>query len=61
MTIKVVDENLKFRNVPIKNLREDYIYDLILSGRISRSQFTQWVENERDAWFLKGMQSQQTS
>lgn len=53
-TIRIPDENMKFHVVKITDLREDALYELILQGKISLSDFTKWVENTRDNWFIIG-------
>lgn len=61
VNITVVDQDLKFKKVPIKDLREDYIYSLIQLGKITPEQFSTWVENERDTWFAHGQNIQKSS
>jgi hypothetical protein len=56
-TIKMIDSNLKFYNAPVKELREDYVFNLVKNGQMSVQQFAAWVEGVRDEWFVIGMNS----
>ena len=46
---------MTFREVQIKDLREDYVYSLIQHGKMTESQFAKWVEILRDTWFEQGL------
>ena len=53
--IKIPTKDLTFREVQIKDLREDYVYSLIQHGKMTESQFAKWVEILRDTWFEQGL------
>ena len=53
-TIRIPDENMKFRTVRVIDLREDALFQMIVNGQITLAHFTSWVENTRDEWFAIG-------
>lgn len=55
--IKIIDDNLKFTTVPLKDLKEEFIFDLIKNNTLSKQDFAHWVENVRDEWFAIGAQT----
>lgn len=56
-TIRIPDENMKFKTVRIIDLREDAMYQLILQGHMTLQNFTSWVEATRDQWYAIGANS----
>lgn len=58
-TIKMIDNNLKFYEANVKDLREDFVFSLVKNGQMSVQQFAAWVECVRDEWFLVGVNSNQ--
>ena len=53
-TIRIPDENLRFKTVPINSLREDSVFTMIQNGHLSQAQFVHWLEAERDTWLKYG-------
>lgn len=53
-TIRIPDENMKFKTVRVIDLREDALFQIILNGQITLAHFTSWVEATRDQWFAIG-------
>jgi hypothetical protein len=51
----VIDEDLRFRIVKLKDLCEGYVFELIKTGKLSKSDFLHWVENVRDDGFEMGV------
>lgn len=56
-TIRIPDENMKFKTIRVIDLREDAMYQMILNGQITLAHFTSWVEATRDQWFAIGANS----
>lgn len=52
--VRIPDENLRFRTVPVGTLREDSIFTMIQNGHLTQAQFVHWLEAERDRWLTFG-------
>lgn len=54
--IKILGEDLKFSTVPIQQLDEVFVFQLIKTNRMSVQDFAHWLEAVRDEFFLMGVE-----
>lgn len=48
---------MRFTHVNLEELIESDVFDLVVSGHISKQDFAAWVEHQRDVWFHIGSTS----
>ncbi len=55
--IRLLNKEMRFTNVNLEELIESDVFDLVVSGHISKQDFATWVEHQRDIWFNIGSTS----
>lgn len=53
--IKIITEDMRFVHVPMQQLDETYVFQLVKTGRMSLQDFAHWLEAVKDEWFLRGI------
>lgn len=55
--VKIIDRNMHFMTVNVKNLSEEDVFIMIKNGFLTQGQYVQWLEGIRDQWFAIGRDS----